>query len=78
MFLLSEGMKNLWRHKLTAFTAIFSTFLTLFVTGSLIIVSQNTNRVIEYFRGKYKIEVFFNDNAKDDRITEVVEEFKKY
>ena len=60
MFLLSEGMKNLWRHKLTAFTAIFSTFLTLFVTGSLIIVSQNTTRVIEYFRGKYKIEVFFN------------------
>ena len=29
MFLLSEGMKNLWRHKLTAFTAIFSTFLTI-------------------------------------------------
>ena len=77
MFLLSEGMKNLWRHKLTAFTAIFSTFLTLTVTGSLIIVSQNTTRVIEYFRGKYKIEVFFNDNVKNDRITEIVEEFKK-
>ena len=43
MFLLSEGMKNLWRHKLTAFTAIFSAFLTLAVAGSLIIVTQNTN-----------------------------------
>ena len=69
MFLLSEGMKNLWRHKLTAFTAIFSTFLTLFVTGSLIIVSQNTPRVIEYFRGKYKIEVFFNDTATTEIYT---------
>ena len=67
MFLLSEGMKNLWRHKLTAFTAIFSTFLTLFVTGSLIIVSQNTTRVIEYFRGKYKICLLYTSPSPRDR-----------
>ena len=53
MFLLSEGVKNLWRHKLTAFTAIFSIFLTLSVAGSLMIVGQNTNKIIEYLRGKY-------------------------
>ena len=40
MFLLSEGLKNLWRHKLTAFTAVFSIFLTLTLAGSLIIVSD--------------------------------------
>ena len=77
MFLLSEGVKNLWRHKLTAFTAIFSTFLTLSVAGSLMIVGQNTNKVIEYLRGKYKIEVFFNENVPDKQITTVVEEFNK-
>ncbi len=77
MFLLSEGMKNLWRHKLTAFTAVFSAFLTLAVAGSLIIVSQNTNKVIEYLRGKYKIEVFFKDSVADERVVELVKEFKK-
>ena len=77
MFLLSEGVKNLWRHKLTAFTAIFSTFLTLSVAGSLMIVGQNTNKVIEYLRGKYKIEVFFNENVPDKQIATVVEEFNK-
>ena len=77
MFLLSEGVKNLWRHKLTAFTAIFSTFLTLSVAGSLMIVGQNTNKVIEYLRGKYKIEVFFNENVPDKQIAIVVEEFNK-
>jgi cell division transport system permease protein len=77
VFLLSEGVKNLWRHKLTAFTAIFSTFLTLSVAGSLMIVGQNTNKVIEYLRGKYKIEVFFNENVPDKQIATVVEEFNK-
>ena len=77
MFLLSEGVKNLWRHKLTAFTPIFSTFLTLSVAGSLMIVGQNTNKVIEYLRGKYKIEVFFNENVPDKQIATVVEAFNK-
>lgn len=77
VFLLSEGVKNLWRHKLTAFSAIFSTFLTLAVAGSLIIVSQNTNKLIEYLRDKYKIEVFFKESVKDTRVVELVSEFKK-
>ena len=77
MFLLSEGMKNLWRHKLTAFTAIFSAFLTLAVAGSLIIVTQNTNKLIEYLRDKYKIEVFFKEGVKEERVVELVKEFKK-
>ncbi len=77
IFLLSEGIKNLWRHKFTAFTAIFSAFLTLAVAGSLIIISQNTSKVIEYLRDKYKIEVFFKDGVKDERVVELVKEFKK-
>ena len=76
VFLLAEGVKNLWRHKLTAFSAIFSTFLTLAVAGSLIIVSQNTSKVIEYLRDKYKIEVFFKESVKDNRVVELVNEFK--
>ena len=76
MFLLSEGLKNLWRHKLTAFTAVFSIFLTLTLAGSLIIVSDNTGKIIEYLRDKYKIEVFFKQNISNERIEEVVREFK--
>ena len=76
IFLLSEGLKNLWRHKLTAFTAVFSIFLTLTLAGSLIIVSENTGKIIEYLRDKYKIEVFFKQNISNERIEEVVKEFK--
>ena len=76
IFLFSEGLKNLWRHKLTAFTAIFSTFLTLIVAGSIIIASENTNKVIEYLRDKYKIEVFFKKDVSDKRLGEINKEFK--
>ncbi len=75
IFLFSEGLKNLWRHKLTAFSAIFSTFLTLSVTGSLIIATENTSKVIEYLRDKYKIEVFFKQNISDDRVVALAKEF---
>jgi cell division transport system permease protein len=76
MFLLSEGLKNLWRHKLTAFTAVFSIFLTLTVAGSLIVVSDNTGKITDYLRDKYKIEVFFKQNTSNERIKEIVKEFQ--
>ena len=77
IFLLSEGIKNLWRNKLTSFSAIFSIFLTLIIAGSLVIISQNTNKVIEYLRDKYKIEVFFKDNVPIQKVEEVVASFNQ-
>ena len=76
-FLLSEGVKNLWRHKLTSFSSIFSIFLTLIISGSLIIVSQNTSKVIEYLRDKYKIEVFFKNEITFEKVEEVVSNINK-
>ena len=77
IFLLSEGIKNLWRNKLTSFSAIFSIFLTLVIAGSLVIISQNTNKVIEHLRDKYKIEVFFKDNVPIQKVEEVVASFNQ-
>ena len=76
-FLLSEGVKNLSRHKLTSFSSIFSIFLTLIISGSLIIVSQNTSKVIEYLRDKYKIEVFFKNEITFEKVEEVVSNINK-
>lgn len=76
-FLISEGLKNLWRHKLTSFSSIFSIFLTLIISGSLIIVTQNTSKVIEYLRDKYKIEVFFKNAVTNDEAKEIVADINK-
>ena len=77
-FLFIEGFRNLWRHKLTASTSIFSVFLTLFLIGILIIVGQNSHYPIEYFRSKYKIEVFFNNNTLDEQEKIIIEEIRGF
>jgi len=77
IFILAEGFKNVWRHKSSAVSSIFSIYLTLIVSGSLLIVSQNTNKLIEYLRDKYKIEVFFKDGVTEKRVSELVEDFNQ-
>tara|TARA_A100000164_G_C21909873_1_gene775073 strand:+ start:1219 stop:2088 length:870 start_codon:yes stop_codon:yes gene_type:complete len=76
IFILAEGFKNVWRHKSSAVSSVFSIYLTLIVSGSLLIVSQNTNKLIEYLRDKYKIEVFFKDNVTEKRVEELTADFK--
>ncbi|MFL3052213.1 MAG: cell division protein FtsX [Candidatus Neomarinimicrobiota bacterium] len=76
IFILAEGFKNVWRHKSSAVSSVFSIYLTLIVSGSLLIVSQNTNKLIEYLRDKYKIEVFFKDSVTEKRVEELTADFK--
>ena len=65
-YLLTDGMKNLWRHKLTTFTAVFTLFLALFFVGILATAGTNTHKILQYLRTKYKIEVFFKQNVSND------------
>ena len=76
IFILAEGFKNVWRHKSSAVSSVFSIYLTLIVSGSLLIVSQNTNKLIEYLRDKYKIEVFFKNSVTEKRVEELAADFK--
>jgi len=63
LYLISEGLKNVWRHKMTTFTAVFSLFLALYFVGLLATVGENTRSILQYLRSKYKIEVFFKQNV---------------
>ena len=62
LYLISEGLKNVWRHKMTTFTAVFSLFLSLYFVGLLATAGENTKSILQYLRSKYKIEVFFKQN----------------
>ena len=42
LYLIAEGIKNIWRHKMTTFTAVFSLFLALYFVGFLAIAGENT------------------------------------
>ena len=62
LYLISEGLKNVWRHKMTTFTAVFSLFLALYFVGLLAVAGENAKSILQYLRSKYKIEVFFKQN----------------
>ena len=77
IYLFREGIRNLWRHKLTAFTAIGSVFFSLLIIGAFIIVQQNSYQLIDYIRSEYKIEVFFEDNVTNEDAQLIVDQIKE-
>ena len=66
-YLIIEGVKNAWRHKASALTAIFSLFILLYVVGLISIAEQNSFKIMQYLRSKYKIEIFFNEEVLTNR-----------
>jgi len=75
-FLLHEGIRNIWRHKLTAITAIGSVFLALLIIGIFVVIHQNSHQLIDYVRSKYKIEIFFEDQITNEEAQAIVEQIK--
>ncbi len=67
-FLISEGIRNIRRHKLTAATTVVSMILNLAVLSVLFLVGVNSHQFIEYIRSKYKIEVFFTPDTPTDQL----------
>ena len=76
-YLLSEGFKNVWRHKMTALTAILSLFISLYIIGALATAGNNTHKVLHYLRSKYKIEVFFNQDISNEQAIGLIHKIKK-
>ena len=77
LYLLTEGVKNTWRHKMTAFTAIFSLFIALYIVGLLATAGNNTHKVLHYLRSKYKIEVFFKQDVSNEEAVGLIHRIKK-
>ncbi len=75
-FLIVEGMKNFWRHKITASSSVGSIFLSLFLVGTLILSYQNSNILIEYMRSKYKIEVFYASDIDSNEALRITENIR--
>ena len=77
LYLLTEGVKNTWRHKMTAFTAIFSLFIALYIVGLLATAGNNTHKVLHYLRSTYKIEVFFKQDVSNEEAVGLIHRIKK-
>ena len=77
LHLLGEGFKNIWRHKMTALTAILSLFIALYIVGVIATAGNNTHKVLHYLRSKYKIEVFFSQDVSNEKAVGFIHKIKK-
>lgn len=77
-FLFHEGIRNVWRHKLSAITAIGSVFFALLIIGIFVVIQQNSHQLIDYIRSKYRIEVFFEDQVSNTEAQETVNLIRQF
>ena len=77
IYLILEGLKNILRNKGTSFISSLLLSISIFTISMIIVANDNTQKVLQYFRGKYKIEVFFKDNISDQKATSLVSKLEK-
>jgi len=77
LYLTLEGIRNVWRHKVTSFIAVISMSISIYVVSLLFIAGFNTQKILQYFRGKYKIEVFFNQTISNQEAVGLIHKIKK-
>ena len=77
IYLILEGLKNILRNKGTSFISSLLLSISIFTISMIIVANDNTQKVLQYFRGKYKIEVFFKDNISDQKATSLVSKIRK-
>ena len=65
VFLIIEGFRNVGRHKGTAFVSVVTTTIALVIFGSLLVLNDNSKKLPELFKSKYKVEVFFSQNISN-------------
>jgi cell division transport system permease protein len=62
---------------MTALTAIISLSISLYIIGLLFLGEGNTYKILQYFRTKYKIEVFFNQEVGNEEAVGLIHKIKK-
>tara|TARA_B100001750_G_C15452777_1_gene569867 strand:+ start:138 stop:1001 length:864 start_codon:yes stop_codon:yes gene_type:complete len=76
VFLIVEGLTNLWRHKGTAITSIITVCLSLIFLGILLIINGNSDNLPQLFRSKYKAEVFFKEKVTNEGAEHITHQIK--
>ncbi|MCA9731439.1 permease-like cell division protein FtsX [candidate division KSB1 bacterium] len=70
-FIISEGLKGLFRSKFSTFLTIASLLLTLTLLNIYFLISQNILQKVGELRGRITIEAFLEDGLSENEITKL-------
>ena len=75
-FLISEGFKSFYRNKLASFLCVITIFINFSILGSLFVIGNNTNSLVDFFRSKYTFEIFLNENVEKNTYIDFINQLK--
>ena len=75
-YLIQEGIKNVFKNKKSAMTSLITMICAMFLFGAFFAIGENVNSVLEQVQKNQGIEVFIENEATDEQISELESEIK--
>lgn len=74
LYLVSEGIRSLWRTKTTALATISAIGIAASFVVFSAVVGENISGIIQIARGQYEFQVFFSEDVDNIRAVELVDQ----
>ena len=76
-YFLSEGVRNVFKNKKSAFACLFVMWATMFIFGLFYAIGKNVNNIVKDLQAKMPFNVFIQNEATEDQIQELGEQISK-
>ncbi len=75
-YLIREGIKNVFKNKKATMISLITMICAMFLFGTFFAIGENVNSVLEQVQKSQGIEVFIQNEATDDQISELETKIK--
>ncbi len=76
-YFIGEGIRNIFKNKKSAISAITVMFLCMIIFGVFFILGQNINHIMSTVEEAQGVQVYFKLGTKDERLQEIGEQIKQ-
>lgn len=77
LYLVAEGLRSLWRARLSAFASIMAIGIAMSLVGFGAVLGENFADLIRLARSQYKLEVFFYPLITDSEAARIVDDIAR-
>ena len=75
-YLIREGIKNVFKNKKSTLTSLITMICAMFLFGAFFAIGENVNAVLEQVQKNQGVEVFIENEATDEQISELETKIK--
>ena len=76
-YIIKEGVKNVFKNKKATFISLVTMICAMFLFGAFFAIGENVNAVLEQVQQNQGMEVFIENEATDEQISELETQIKE-